>query len=150
MPTSKSGRDPLDLLGDLPYWPGATPPKSKTNSKRSSDSELNGARSSVYRINGEDLEMFSVGELARALERKPVTIRMWESQGWIPKANYRTPTPRGEQVPGKAVKGRRLYSKEQILLLVRAVALFSLDKRSAPNSPKWEQFRSYVKEHWPK
>lgn len=141
-------RDPLDLLGDLPYWPGTTPPKSSGKSPRKkTEDELHGARSTVYRVNGEDIEMFTIGELARAIGRKPVTIRKWELQGWIPRANFRTPTPQGSQIPDRPTKGRRLYSRSQVEFLAKAVTMFNLEDKS---SKDWDRFRAYVRSNWPK
>lgn len=140
--------DPLTLLGELPYWPGKTPPKNSGTPKRKEVvQELNGAKGTVYKINGEQVEMFTIGELAKAIERKPVTIRMWEAQGWIPKANYRTPQPRGQQIPDKATKGRRLYTRQQVVFLAEAVTMFNLSNK---NSPDWTRFRSHIKANWPK
>lgn len=138
--------DPLDLLGDLPYWPGKTPPKNAGQPKKRTTEDLNGARGVTYKINGVQVELFTIGELSKAIGRKPVTIRMWESQGWIPKANYRTPTPQGEQIPGKATKGRRLYTRAQVVFLAEAVTMFNLDKKA---SPDWVRFRNHVKANWP-
>lgn len=68
----------------------------------------------VYTINGEDIEFFTVGQLAKALGREPGTMRKWENLGVIPKATF--------QVPGKDgdVRGRRrLYSRKQVEGMVR-------------------------------
>lgn len=139
-------RDPLSLLGDLPDFPGNTPPKNRGKTKPKQTEDLNGAIGKVYRIGGKDIELFTIGELARALARRPVTLRMWEREGWIPKATYRTPTPRGSQIPDRPAKGRRLYSREQVEFLARAVASFSLGEK---NSQDWEKFRAHVKKNWP-
>lgn len=108
---------------------------------------MNGARSTIFRIKGEEVEMFTIGELARAIGRKPVTVRMWESRGWIPRSNYRTPTPKGSQIPGRPVKGRRLYTRTQVEFLAKAVTLFPLDDKKVNH---WDKFRDYVKKNWPK
>lgn len=138
----------LDLFGDIPDFPGKTPPKNRVSSKARplAEEELNGARGKIFRINGENVELFSVGELARAIHRRPVTVREWERRGWIPKSNYRTPAPRREQLPGRPVKGRRLYTRQQVEFLVNAVSLFSLEPT---NHPDWPRFREYVKANWP-
>lgn len=142
-------RDPLDLLGDLPDWPGNTPPKNRPGSKkRVSDIEdrFNGARAKVFTVKGEERMFFTVGELGKVLNRKAVTIRMWESRGWIPKANYRTPTPRGNQIPGKPSKGSRLYSLEQVEFLMDALQRFNLDD---PVQANWEGFKKHTQNNWP-
>jgi len=85
--------------------------------------------------------------LASALNRKPVTIRSWEAKGWIPPASFRTPAPRSEQIPGKAVRGRRLYSEAQIVFIVEAAMQFKIDD---PNHNDWNGFRKQIAEHYPK
>ena len=65
-----------------------------------------------YVTNGQDREFFTVGHLALALGRRPVTIRLWEREGVIPKATY--------QVNSESPNGRRrLYTREQIEGLVK-------------------------------
>lgn len=143
-------RDPLEFFNNLeaPDYPGKTPPKNRE--KRTSGTNLedrfNGAKGKVFRVNGEDKVFYSVGDLAKCLNRKPVTIRMWEQRGWIPKATYRTPTPRGQQIPGKTLKGRRLYSLEQVEFLMDALERFKIDD---PNKANWEAFRKHIKDKWP-
>lgn len=139
--------DPIDMLGSLPDYPGKTLPKNRGEVKKREHTDLSMIRATQFRLSGEVVNMYTIGELARAIGRKPVTIRMWESRGWIPRANYRTPKPAGEQIPGKATKGRRLYTQQQLEFLVKAVELFVLDERD----PKtWDKFRQHVKANWPK
>lgn len=140
-------RDPLDLLGDLPDWPGNTPPKNRPGKKKTEiDDRFNGAKPKMLRLNGEERMFFTVGELAKALQRQPVTIRMWESRGWIPKATYRTPTPKGQQIPGKSPRGRRLYTLEQVEFLMDALQRFNLND---PEQANWAEFRAHTKTKWP-
>lgn len=56
--------------------------------------------------NGEEIELFYIGELAHALGRTPNTIRKWEIAGVIPDPCFQDPN------------GRRLYSREQIDAIV--------------------------------
>lgn len=60
-----------------------------------------------YMVNNQPVALYNIGSLARALNRKPVTIRKWESEGYIPVSPYKMPArdSRGQ---------RRLYSREQI------------------------------------
>ncbi|MAF59643.1 hypothetical protein CL631_02220 [bacterium] len=55
-----------------------------------------------YVIDGEVKLLYTIGELARAIDKQPVTIRKWEEKGVIPPAKYRDGS------------NRRLYSAEQI------------------------------------
>lgn len=100
----------------------------------------------VVGASGEVKRFYSIGALARALGKKPVTIRSWEQKGWLPQASYRTPAPQREQVPGKIPKGRRLYSKEQVVFLVKAYTDYVVQ----PSKANWPGFRNYVKRYYPK
>lgn len=65
-------------------------------------------------VEGREIEFFTIGDLARCLNRQPVTMRKWESDGVIPKATYIKPSK------VKDSRGlRRLYSREQIEGLVQ-------------------------------
>lgn len=66
----------------------------------------------THYINSRPVEMFTIGALAEALHRRPVTLRTWETKGYLPKATFRT---RGD-------KSRRLYTRAQVEGLV-AIAL---------------------------
>ena len=63
-------------------------------------------------VNGQPQELYPLGAVARALNRQPVTVRKWESEGVIPRSPFILPShdPRGQ---------RRLYSKDQIMALRR-------------------------------
>jgi hypothetical protein len=69
----------------------------------------------LFNINGTTTEFYTVGQLAAALRRSPVTIRKWERLGHLPIASFRTPG----QVRQKA---RRLYSRAQLEIIVSIAA----------------------------
>lgn len=66
----------------------------------------------TFTVGGKDVEFFTVGQLALALGRRPVTIRKWETEGIIPKALFSAPSedPRGR---------RRLYTRAQVEGIVK-------------------------------
>lgn len=70
--------------------------------------------SKQYIINGKKVELFTIGALASELGRENQTIRLWEKQGKIPEATYRTET------------GQRLYSKGQIEAITQTVKKYNL------------------------
>jgi MerR HTH family regulatory protein len=76
------------------------------------DLRLDVVRYTEYAVNGKTVELCTVGELAKALNRASVTIRAWERTGIMPPSGYRHPSlnPRGR---------RRLYSRAQIEGVVR-------------------------------
>lgn len=61
----------------------------------------------LYLINGKPVEFYSLGDVARNLNRSPVTIRKMEANGQLPISPFVSP---GIDERGK----RRLYIKEQI------------------------------------
>lgn len=60
-------------------------------------------------VHGIEVEFFGIGDLARVLNRQPVTIRAWENEGILPRPTFTKPgrdsDPRGR---------RRLYTRRQI------------------------------------
>lgn len=76
------------------------------------DLQLDLGRSKNYLVGNKLVELFPIGAVARALNRKPVTVRKWESDGIIPNSPYmmKSRDSRGQ---------RRLYSREQIEALRR-------------------------------
>lgn len=65
----------------------------------------------VATLNGVETNFYTIGELARLLNRQSVTIRKWETEGIIPKATFIAPS-------GDKRGKRRLYTEAQILGLV--------------------------------
>jgi hypothetical protein len=76
----------------------------------------------VYKHKGVDREFYTIGSLARALGRKEVTIRSWENKGVLPKSPYRSPKPKSPAVPGRTIKGKRLWTREQVEGILRIAA----------------------------
>lgn len=155
-------KDPLDLFNegfdiksrrqtaieDDKEYPGNTPPKNRGKHLDSPTHEwLSSLPCTEYSVNGVTKKFYTIGALALAMKRKPVTIRAWESKGWIPAASFRTPPPKGETVPGKAIKGRRLYSEAQLVFLVEAAMVFDIDN---PHSPDWSGFRKHIADNYPR
>lgn len=68
-----------------------------------------------YLVGGKQVEFYSIGQLAAALNRSPITVRRWERQGIIPVAKFVKPGTDGD-VRGK----RRLYSRAQVEGMVAA------------------------------
>jgi hypothetical protein len=70
-------------------------------------------------VQGVETELFSIGALAQALNKKVVTIRLWEKKGYIPLAPYRL---RSKSLQGKKVNGNRVYTRELIELAIEEFA----------------------------
>jgi hypothetical protein len=103
------------------FYPGSTRPlvrhRNRLNTeaaRKAADPAAWDAKPRKYKVGGEETEFFTVGQLAQALGRQPVTIRKWEREGVIPKATYQSPGKDGD------VRGRRrLYTREQVEGIVR-------------------------------
>jgi hypothetical protein len=62
--------------------------------------------------NGEKIEMYTLGSLAKALNRPVKTVRYWIEHGQFPVSPYRLPSTVGKN--GKEYAGRRLYSRAMV------------------------------------
>jgi hypothetical protein len=94
------------------YYPGSRRPIKTVPAAPARRTPTEGLKSRTYVIRGRSIEFFTIGQLAVALNRRPVTIRKWEHDGILPKSQYATPSddPRGRQ---------RLYTKEQVEGIVK-------------------------------
>jgi hypothetical protein len=66
-------------------------------------------------LKGEEVEVFTIGSLAQALEKQIVTIRLWEKKGYIPIAPYRL---RSKSLNGKKVNGNRVYTRALVEIAI--------------------------------
>lgn len=89
-------------------------------------------------LNGVETKFYTIGELARLLNRQSVTIRKWEAEGIIPKATFIAPS-------GDKRGKRRLYTEDQILGLIQIAkeeGVFEPSARGAWKSITETQFRT--------
>lgn len=66
--------------------------------------------------NGTNMELFTIGALATALDRPIITVRDWVKKGYLPTAPYRMPSTTNKN--GDSHQGRRLYSRAMIEAVV--------------------------------
>lgn len=87
----------------------------------------------IRSIKGVETELFTISALATALEKKIVTIRLWEKKGYIPGAPYRL---RSKSLNGKKVLGNRVYTRSLI-----EIAIEEFTKRGLLGSARveWNQ-----------
>lgn len=69
----------------------------------------------IKSLNGVETELFTISALAVALEKKIVTIRLWEKNGYIPIAPYRL---RSKVLNGQKVNGNRVYTRPLIEIAI--------------------------------
>jgi hypothetical protein len=115
-------------LGD--YYPGSRrkrrePPKVKEVIPQSWEED-----GVLKRLpNGNEVDMYLIGSLAKALNRPIKTIRSWMERGHLPTSPYRMPATIGKN--GKEYAGRRLYSKRMVetaIDLFESAGLMSVDR----------------------
>lgn len=154
--TSDIDEDPVGFLDSLmdkrqekreraPIFPGTTPPRNTATNKSEYDNAwVAELPHKEYIVGGVVRKMYLIGALAKALGKKPVTVRSWEAKGWIPTPNFRTAAPVGSQVPGVEPKGRRLYTLEQVMFLVEAHQQYILEGND------WVGFTSHISTNYPR
>jgi hypothetical protein len=93
-------------------------------------------------------EFFTIGALAEALNRNPVTIRSWEQKRWFPPASYREEAPPTANLAGRVAKGRRLYSREQIEAAIAAAKVAKVYDPADSRTGNWSEFTRLVWSVW--
>lgn len=86
--------------------------------------------------NGNPVQMYTIGSLAKALNRSVKTIRAWIDWGYFPPSPYRMPSVTSKK--GKVYAGRRLYSKKMV---EATVELFASAGILLPNRVDWSLHR---------
>lgn len=118
MPGMRSEDEILKAFEGLDRAPGSkakrresTPVADKRRKKASGDTNGWDENPIIKSLKGVETEVFTIGALALALEKKIVTIRLWEKKGYIPIAPFRL---RSKSLNGKKVNGNRVYTRELI------------------------------------
>lgn len=91
------------------------PATDKRRAKVMGESEGWDSNPIIKTLGGKEVEFFTIGALATALEKEIVTIRYWERKGYIPTAPYRL---RSKMLQGKKVNGNRVYTRELIDIII--------------------------------
>lgn len=148
-------RDVLDLFGELPDYPGKKKPKNRplTEEKSSVDDPFRGVPKKVATIGGVQRELYTVGAVGKIIGRSAITLRKWEQKGWIPAPTYRTSKASGAELLNTERRGYRLYSREQVEVLLTALDQNNLlgGRNSAwQDAENWLSFINYIQANWPK
>lgn len=113
MPGLRGEEEVLRSFADLEYIPGSRQKRVSNPSRAEKKVESNGwdANPIMKTLGGKEVEVFTIGALAAALEKQIVTIRLWERKGYIPRAPYRL---RSKTLNGKKTGGNRVYTRALI------------------------------------
>jgi hypothetical protein len=102
------------LFGDLDY-PGRRKPVNREKKEPApSDTPIWDARPTPGVVNGRTIEFFPISALAKALGYSQNSIRLWETQGLLPRSPFRSQPTRAKPGAKHPTKGRRLWTREQI------------------------------------
>lgn len=88
------------------------------------------AKPVIKSIKGQQMELFTVGQLGAAIGRSAVTVRLWERNGFIPKARMRLSAKNG-------IGGRRYYTRPQVEGIARIAKEEGLLKPQARLTPSF-------------
>lgn len=110
----------LEQFEDLDY-PGRKKPVGRTKKVVVPEVEEWDAKPVYYRLPGqqEKQEFFLISHLAKALGYSVQSIRAWEAQGLLARTPYRSPRTTKPVAGGRSNKGKRLWTREQIVGIIR-------------------------------
>lgn len=96
------------------------------------DTEAWDAKPVIKTVRGQQVELFTVGQLGMALGRAAVTMRLWERNGVLPGARMRLPNKNGI-----GTYGRRYYTRPQVEGIARIASEEGLLKPQARLTPEF-------------
>jgi hypothetical protein len=151
-------KDVLDYFSDLPDYPGKSKPRNRGRSSVKAARDLSfdifdGVPCKLIEIDGELRDFYTIGSFARIVGRSHKTVRSWEDKGWLPKATYRSSKASGHPTVNKKNRGYRLYSREQVQVVYKALEVNGLlggRTNAWRESHRWVNFIDYVKANWPR
>lgn len=128
------------------YFPGSrTPLPTQVESKKKQPAKREvvawDARPTKKAVNGQMVDFFSIGAVCAAFGRPAVTIRLWIRQGHLPPATFRMPDRNG-------VKGRRLYTREQVEALIEVADAHGIREAGRVDWSKHGGFADDVRRAW--
>jgi len=119
MPGLRGEDEILASFADLEYKPGS---KQKRRVESATPKKRRVVEEDAWDVNpimktlgGVEVEVFTIGSMAKALEKSIISIRSWEKKGYLPRAPYRL---RSKTLNGKKVSGNRVYTRQLIEIAV--------------------------------
>jgi len=106
-----------DMFGELEeFYPGSKRKRKEPVAKPTLDTSWEKDFFLKTLPNGRQIQAYTLGSLAKALNRTNPTLRQWMERGKLPQSPYRLPAKPDKN--GKVVEGRRLYSKAMVEITV--------------------------------
>jgi len=161
MPGMRSEEEILRAFEGLDKAPGSkqsrkpeTPAAEKQRKKAFGESNGWDNNPVVKFFRGKETELFTIGALAKALEKEIVTIRLWEKKGYLPSSPFRL---KPKKLNGNKVKGNRVYTRELIEIAIEEFEKRNLigvkrvewnEHKDLPNAIalRWKEFANQTRE----
>jgi hypothetical protein len=96
--------------------------------------------------NGIEIDLFTIGALAKALDRPVVTLKLWMNEGHLPTSPYRLPTKTDKL--GKERQGRRLYSRSMIESAINTFTKFGVLHVKRIDWSKYREVTEEIAKAW--
>lgn len=136
-----------DMFGELEvYYPGSKRKRREPTPKVELDTSWEKDFFEKTLPNGRQLEFYTIGSLAKALNSTIPTLRQWMQRNKLPESPYRLP-PKVDKL-GREVKGRRLYSKEMVEVTVELFSKAGLLGSDRINWTLHQSLTSKIAEAW--
>lgn len=136
-----------DMFGELEvYYPGSKRKRREPAPKVELDTSWEKDFFEKTLPNGRQLQFYTIGSLAKALNSTIPTLRQWMQRNKLPESPYRLPSKVDKL--GRETKGRRLYSKEMVEVTVELFSKAGLLGSDRINWALHQSLTSKIAEAW--
>jgi len=136
-----------DMFGELEvYYPGSKRKRREPAPKVELDTSWEKDFFEKTLPNGRQLQFYTIGSLAKALNSTIPTLRQWMQRNKLPESPYRLPSKVDKL--GRETKGRRLYSKEMVEVTIELFSKAGLLGSDRINWTLHQSLTSKIAEAW--
>jgi hypothetical protein len=136
-----------ETFGDL-YYPGSKRKRREPKVEEPVDTSWDKHPRSTVLPNGKEIDLFTIGALASALNRPVITIKLWMKEGHLPTSPYRLPTKVDKN--GNERQGRRLYSRSMIESAIQVFVTFGVLHVKRIDWDKYRKVTEEIAKAWEK
>jgi hypothetical protein len=136
-----------ETFGDL-YYPGSKRKRREPKVEEPVDMSWDKHPRPTVLPNGKEIDLFTIGALASALNRPVITIKLWMKEGHLPTSPYRLPTKVDKN--GNERQGRRLYSRSMIESAIQVFVTFGVLHVKRIDWDKYRKVTEEIAKAWEK
>jgi hypothetical protein len=136
-----------ETFGDL-YYPGSKRKRREPKVEEPVDTSWDKHPRPTVLPNGKEIDLFTIGALASALNRPVITIKLWMKEGHLPTSPYRLPTKVDKN--GNERQGRRLYSRSMIESAIQVFVTFGVLHVKRIDWDKYRKVTEEIAKAWEK